>query len=354
MNNLKFDFNDISIIPEVISSIKSRNEINTYYKDDTFFHQLPLISAPMNSILSINEKDSYNSGFDIFMLVNNVRVTYPRGAKNINNSKYTNSFISFSIDEFEDVFINNNNINNVRYALVDVANGHMDRLLNLTKKVKNIYGDSLKIMVGNIANPETYRLYAEADIDYIRCGIGGGSACLTATNTATYMPMASLIHEIYQIKKSGGYKTKIVADGGFKSYADIIKAIAIGADYVMIGSILNKCLESDSKPYLWKLFPIKNMNVAEFLFKNKFSLYKKHIGMSTKEVQKLWGNKKLKTAEGIVKWNKVEYKLPSWIENFNDYLKSSMSYSNSRNLNEYIGEANFVNITNNAYLRFNK
>lgn len=353
MNNIKFDFNDISIIPEIISSIESRTEINTLYKD-SFIYELPLMSAPMSSILSLNDNNErYNSLFDMCMMINNIRVVYPRGFKGEKNSKYSNSFTSFSIDEFEETFIKKLT-NNIRYVLIDVANGHMDRLLNLTKKAKNIYGDSLKIMVGNIANPETYKLYAEADVDYIRCGIGGGSACLTASNTATYMPMASLIKEIYDIKKKHGYTTKIVADGGFKNFADIIKALALGADYVMIGSILSKSLESDSTPYLWKIIPINNKKMANFLFENNFSLYKKYLGMSTKEVQKMWGNKKIKTSEGLKKWNKVEYKLQTWIENFNDYLKSNMSYTNSRNLQEYIGEANIVNITNNAYLRVNK
>ena len=68
------------------------------------------------------------------------------------------------------------------------------------------------------------------------------SGCLTSANTGVHFPMASLIHECYQYKKKGNYNTKIVADGGFRNYDDIIKAIMLGADYVMLGGILNKCL----------------------------------------------------------------------------------------------------------------
>ena len=76
-------------------------------------------------------------------------------------------------------------------------------------------------------------------------------------------------------------------------------------------------------------------------------------GMSTKEVQKKWGRENLKTSEGIVKTNPVEYTLGQWTENFTDYLKSAMSYTNSRTLDEF-RESEFVFITKNALNRFNK
>ena len=78
------------------------------------------------------------------------------------------------------------------------------------------------------------------------------------------------------------------------------------------------------------------------------------MGMSTKEVQKQWGNKILKTSEGIVTSRRVEYKLSKWVENFEDYLRSCMSYTNSRTLNDFIGKVEYQQISNNAYGRFNK
>jgi len=76
--------------------------------------------------------------------------------------------------------------------------------------------------------------------------------------------------------------------------------------------------------------------------------------MSTKEVQKSWERKELKTGEGISKYNKVGYTLAGWRENFTDYLRSAMSYSNSRTLEEFVGQANWVKISQNAFNRFNK
>ena len=75
--------------------------------------------------------------------------------------------------------------------------------------------------------------------------------------------------------------------------------------------------------------------------------------MSTKEVQKKWGRQVLKTSEGISKFNKVEYTVPQWVNNFNDYLSSAMSYTNSINLDSF-KESQHEHITQNALNRFYK
>lgn len=178
--------------------------------------------------------------------------------------------------------------------------------------------------------------------------------CTTSANASIHYPMASLIYECYQLKTANRYDCKIVADGGFKNFSDIIKALALGSDNIILGGILNKCLDSDSYPYLWKKFKITNMSFAKWLYKNKFPLYKRHVGMSTKEIQKIWGNDKLKTSEGIVKWNKVEHTFEGWIENFIDYLKSTMSYLNCTKLEDLKDKSNFIFITENSFKRYYK
>jgi len=211
-------------------------------------------------------------------------------------------------------------------------------------------------MIGNIANPSTYEKFAELGVDFIRVGIGAGSGCLTSANTGVHYPMASLISECYQIKKKREYTTKIVADGGFRNYDDIIKALALGADYVMLGGVLNKCLESCSPTYLNKWIKL-NESTSNYIWNHlpymKKYMYKKFRGMSTKDVQKKWGKDKLITSEGITKYNKVEYTLEKWLENLKDYLKSAMSYTNSKNLDEF-KQTEYVFITENALKRYNK
>lgn len=112
------------------------------------------------------------------------------------------AWAAYSLKEFERVFCNGDKLiysDNI-LVLIDVANGHMERIIELVKIAKKIYGERIVIMAGNIANPQTYIKYAEAGIDYCRCGIGGGNCCITATQLGVFCPMATLINDIYKIK----------------------------------------------------------------------------------------------------------------------------------------------------------
>jgi len=198
--------------------------------------------------------------------------------------------------------------------------------------------------------------------------------CLTTQQTGIGYPMASLISETYALKKHGNYETKIVADGGFKKYSDIIKALALGADYIMLGSMFNKALESAAETYLLdddgkevELYSFLNemdekyREVGSVGYKAKLGtkllkagkLYKNYRGMSTKEVQESWGKTIVKTAEGISKKQTVEYTLSGWCENFKDYLSSAMSYTNSLTLEDFKSSQLKI-ISESALQRFNK
>jgi glutamate synthase domain-containing protein 2 len=177
--------------------------------------------------------------------------------------------------------------------------------------------------------------------------------CSTTVHTGVGYPMASLIKECHE--KSLGLKkpAKIVADGGMQTYSDIIKALALGADYVMVGSIFNKAIESCGDNYIWGKVKVRQ-DISEFAYANGIPVYKKFRGMSTKEVQKKWGKEVLTTSEGVVRFRKVEYNLAKWVDNFEAYLRSAMSYTNSKTLSDFIGNVGTINITDNAYNRYKK
>lgn len=372
--NIKFDFDDILITPKTHTNITSRfNDIDPYVKDDKniLTQRLPLFTAPMDTVLDDENYVEFNEV--------GIRIVMPRTSTNRISNGGDPVFHSYSISEFEEYYVLDDERKHPSYVLIDVANGHMEKIVDLAIKAKE-KSPNLTIMAGNIANPETYRWYAESNaIDYVRVGIGNGNGCLTTQQTGVGYPKASLIRECYLIKKEleeqidADWKSynnpklnilklkkpklksslpKIVADGGMKDYSDIIKALGLGADYVMLGSILNKALESSGQNYLYgiKISPM----FAETCYNHGYPVKKQFYGMSTKLAQKKLGNTVLKTSEGVVRYRKVEYKIFDWVQNFEHYLRSAMSYSNARTLDEFIGNADFELITENAFNRFNK
>jgi IMP dehydrogenase/GMP reductase len=350
--NQLFDFDDILIEPAILSPIKSRSEINTR----TIWGNLPLMTAPMDTVIS---EDNY----PLFKRESIIPVL-PRKQNTEFDWINDNHFLSYSLTDFQRIFLNQKRkpLEGSRWhVLIDVANGHMSELHSSVREAKIMYGNDMLLMVGNVANPKTFKEYCEIGVDLVRIGIGNGGGCLTTVQTGIGYPMASLIQECFDIKKYGFYDTEIVADGGFKKYSDIIKALALGANYVMLGSILNKCLESagethkrrDSTLGGWELVDQYSDN-AKKMFEAEIEMTKVFRGMSTKDVQKSWGKENLTTSEGVVRRNNVEYTLSGWVKNFEDYLKSAMSYTGKKELHHFIGGVNYNFITQNSFRRFDK
>lgn len=336
-SKLLYDWDNIVIVPAVISNISSRKDVNILEKN-----KLPLFISPMDMVIDDTNSQLFKDlGYEVCL---------PRQITDHTDS----SFMSYSLTEVRQLLLDN--VELPKRILIDIANGHMQLLFDTVKDIKTSYPES-EIMVGNIANPETFLEYCKIGVDYVRVGIGGGSACITSCNSAIHYPMASLIRECYQLREEyGNTHTKIIADGGFQKFADIIKAIGLGADYVMLGGIISKSLESSSTCYKEEDGEYVEIDKSDALscMDKKLKVYKYFRGMSTKEVQKQWGSKQLKTSEGISKYNEVEYSISSWTENFSDYLKSCMSYSNIKDIKDFKGKADFRLITSEAFNRFNK
>lgn len=349
MQKQLFDFDDILIQPEYKTTIDSRSEINTRYGD-----YLPLMTAPMDTVVNEENKEVFH--------ILGIRPVMPRISNPNKNYVSSNEFLSYSLTDFEKIFLDNTPERKYTkmFALIDVANGHMDSVYQLAKSAKIKYEDDLILMVGNVANPSTYERLSMTNVDYVRVGIGNGAGCLTTQQTGIGYPMASLISECYERVNSyqsccgKKEKTKIVADGGFQKYSDVIKALALGADYIMLGSIFNKALESAGETnYGDELINQYSIKALE-MFNADMELTKVFRGMSTKEVQRDWGKEKLTTSEGVVRRHKVEYTLGRWVDNFEDYLKSAMSYTDKKTLPEFIGKVRYNFITMNSLKRFSK
>ena len=155
-------------------------------------------------------------------------------------------FTAFSLKEIKNIFIDTAQRKDVLYRVcIDEENGHDIDILNTGSTLKSIYGDCINIMAGNIGSAKSYPEYCKARIDYVRVGFCTGS--LASKDNGFYSPMASLLLDITGTKQTmlGVTKcTKIIADGGIADSVDILKCLALGADYVMCGRQFVKLLEA--------------------------------------------------------------------------------------------------------------
>ena len=348
MKDLKpqFDFDDILIVPEI------KTHVNSRYQNIDLRKPLPLFTAPMDTVV---DETNYQTFLDA-----GINVTLPRTIKH-DDFKFPldGVFISMGFADLDHEHKTTfRNVKRGAHILIDVANGHMQKVFDYCRDIKRWRPD-IVLMVGNIGNPEAYTWYANGQcVDYIRVGIGNGGGCLTTKQSGIGYPMASLINATYEAKKkfindNPNLKAPaIIADGGMKDYSDIVKSLALGADYVMIGSIFNKCLESCAQNYLWAIRI--NKKLAALAFRKGYPVKKYFRGMSTKGAQKAMGKTSFKTSEGVTRFRKVEYRLGGWVENFEHYLRNAMSYCNAKTLERFIGKTNAIQITTRAYDRFNK
>ena len=338
---MKYGYNDVSIVPAKISYINHRADVIPYYA----YHYLPIFAAPMSSIYIKNDTTFWLN--DIYNIV-------PRSVdiKDRLSNKLQGMWRAFSLSEIEKYFIKNKQDDFSYRICIDIANGHLNHLYEVVKKLRSLY-PRCEIMTGNIANPETLLIADNVGVDYIRLGIGSGSGCITSSNTAIHYPMASLINDCYKYKKQYNLKIKLIADGGIRNYDDVIKALALGADYVMIGGLFAECKDTNPNYYIKSNGVYCKAN-EEDLQNLDIQLYHKFYGMASKQGMKdLHLNKH--TAEGIIRYIPIKYdSLHQWASNMKDYLRSAMSYCNVKRLQDFIGTPKVTIISNNAKNAINK
>jgi IMP dehydrogenase/GMP reductase len=335
-----YNLDEICLIPTPQTSVDSRDDVTIYTNKNRY----PLFTAPMSCIVDETNYKLFES--------NRINTIIPRSVDW--NTRFElikdGQWVSVGLKEAEYIYDNTVICNEIRLC-IDQANGHMIKLLNVCKNLKDKYGHRIHIMTGNIANPQTYRDYARVGVDYVRIGIGGGSVCTTSVQTGVHYPMASLIvgcvEQRRKIKEEmsygGQYRTvpKIVADGGIKRIDHIIKALALGADYVMLGEILATCDLTNG---------------------TQLGKFKKYYGMSTVKAQQLINNASLfkvedfkpKHSEGVYKDVEVIHKISDWTNDFEHAIRSCMSYVDALNLNEFKGQVNWDTMSKSSFCHYNK
>ena len=237
----------------------------------------------------------------------------------------------------EDIFRANKLIeNNVDLLVIDTAHGHSKKVFLTLKKLKKIV-KKIPICAGNIATAESARALANEGADILKVGIGPGSICTTRIVSGIGVPQISAVMEVKKgIRKNK--KVKIISDGGVKFLGDAAKALAAGADAVMMGSVFAGTEESPGKKFKYK-------NKFYKSFRGMGSIGAMMDGSSGRYFQKNYKDKTKFIPEGVE--GRVEYKgkVEKIIYQLKGALKSSMGYTGAENIRNLQKKSKFIKIT---------
>ena len=219
--------------------------------------------------------------------------------------------------------------------VIDTAHAHTKSVLQTIKEIKKKFAD-VDIIAGNIATGEAAKFLIKAGVDGIKVGIGPGSICTTRIIAGVGYPQLSAIHNI--AKETKNTDVTIIADGGIKHTGDITKAIAAGADCVMLGSLLAGTHESPGETIILEGRKFKT-------YRGMGSLEAMEKGSKERYFQSKVDDKNKFVPEGIV--GRVPYKgyLVESMHQFIGGLKSGMGYCGAKNISDLKNKSQFVQIT---------
>jgi IMP dehydrogenase len=214
-----------------------------------------------------------------------------------------------------------------RVICIDVAHGHHVLVKEAILKIKSYLPD-IFLIAGNVATAEGFWDLSSWGADAVRIGVGGGSICSTRINTGSGIPTAQSIIDCDEISERKNLKTLIIADGGCTCSGDIVKALALGVDYVMLGSLLSGTFECPG--------PI--------ICKGK-RLYKRYAGMASERAQQNNTKGKVYSVEGVSTLVPYKGMVSNVLEKLTQNIKSGLSYSGANNLQELRVKAKFIQQT---------
>ena len=223
----------------------------------------------------------------------------------------------------------------VDVLVLDSAHGHSKNIISCVKRIKAAYPDA-QIIAGNIATAEAAQDLIDAGADALKVGIGPGSICTTRVVAGIGVPQITAIYDVAQV--AAKYDIPVIADGGIKYSGDLPKAIAAGADVIMIGSLFAGCEESPGEQ---EIFQGRRFKV----YRGMGSIAAMEKGSKDRYFQE--GSTKL-VPEGVE--GRVPYKGPICDTVFQliGGLRSGMGYCGCKSVPELKVNGKFIRITGNG------
>jgi len=316
-------YDDVLLVPKY-SDIVSRKEVSiTTELDCNRKFELPIISSPMDTITEAKMANAMHSkgGLGVIHRYNSIEEQTNLVRRVKHEHKAAAIGISGDYLERAAALI----AAGAKILCLDVAHGHHILMKEALMKMKTLYGDDIHLMAGNVATKRGFEDLSKWGADSIRCNIGGGSICSTRIQTGHGVPGLHTILDCIQADIDRD--VKIIADGGLRNSGDIVKALAAGADFVMVGSLLAGTFET----------PGEIINHGTQAGTKK----KVYRGMASKEAQYDWRGRH-SSNEGITTHVPYRGDVGSILDELANGIRSGFSYSGARNLTEFQINSEFI------------
>ncbi len=327
-------FDDVTLVPQYSSVLPSETVTVTKLARNLDL-KIPLMSSAMDTVTESKMAIAISKSGGMGIIHRNLSIEKQvREVKKVKKNNYlVGAAIGVSPKDLErakELFKVNTDL-----IVIDTAHGHTQKVLEMIRKIKKKL-KTCTLCVGNIATGKAAKFLADSGVDIVKVGIGPGSICTTRLVAGIGVPQLSAVIQVKKALKN--YKTKIISDGGIKFSGDIAKAIAAGADAVMIGSLFSGTIESPGKIFKHKGKLFKN-------FRGMGSVGAMSVGSADRYYQKKFKNVSKYVPEGVEGIVRFKGPVNKIIYNLVGGLKSSMGYLGAKTIQDLQKKGEFVKIT---------
>jgi len=330
-----FTFDDVLLVPR-FCEITSRLDVSFKTRlTKNIYIDAPIISANMDTITELEMMQAMHSLGCVGILHRFMDLN--KAFEQLGAFEHSPMCASIGVNEDSknrfDVLLDCE----VEVVCIDVAHGDSKTVLDMIEYCKQ-KSEKIQIIAGNVATPQATRRLINAGADAIKVGIGPGSLCTTRIVTGNGVPQLSAIIECFN--EASFFRVPIIADGGIRNSGDIVKALAAGAETVMIGSLLAGTSET----------PGEVIEEVEYYSSNP-KKYKKYRGMASNDAMIGWKGRGYHAApEGESKLVECKGPVENIIKTLLSGIRSGMTYQGAKNIEELRNLATFIIVSNNSVI----
>lgn len=297
-------FNDIRLVPNIVSTIESRSDVNIDNSLGEHILKLPILASPMVDVCNAYVCNVLNQ-YGAMGFIHRFQAIECQTKEYLQARQAGCAIGIGQFDRFKSLY----NVG-CRLFIIDAANGAH---INVERTIEQCltYADDVEFIVGNVASSLTYKwCQSLSHVVGVRVGIGTGLGCITKDMTGILSEPSPLLQTCRHKKQNAS----IIYDGGIRSVSDICKAVALGADFVMIGSMIASCSDSPAQE------------------NNGYKIYR---GSASDEIQRQYNGREPKYVEGITTQIHQAGVISELCNRIKNGLQSCFSYFNAKTLQEF-------------------